>query len=46
METLKVKIKGATPLLQNRDVLSDPLHPLSKEIKEITSKRKKTDLSQ
>lgn len=35
---------GATPILiHNVDVLAHPTHPLPKELKEITDKKKKTD---
>jgi|BogFormECP03_OM3_1039632.scaffolds.fasta_scaffold00001_45 hypothetical protein len=38
-----VHIKGATPLIMNCDKACNPLHPLTKKIKEITCIRKKTD---
>lgn len=43
METIKFKITGTRPLLMHADVLADPLNPLTKPHKELTSKRKKTD---
>ena len=38
-----VHIKGATPLVMHCDKACNPLHPLSKRLKEITCVRKKTD---
>jgi hypothetical protein len=43
MEQLKVRIKGVTPLIMHADTGSNPLHPLTKAHKLLTSKRKKTD---
>lgn len=43
MNTIKVRITGTRPLLMNSDKLSDPLNPLTKAHKALTSKRKKTD---
>ena len=43
METLKVTLVGLSPMLQHRDTLANPLHPLTKSHKELTGKRKKTD---
>lgn len=43
METIKVTLTGCSPMLQHRDTLSNPLHPLAKAHKEVSSKRKKTD---
>jgi hypothetical protein len=46
METLKkymVEITGITPLVMHSDKLCNPLHPMTKQMKEITSVRKKTD---
>lgn len=43
METLKIKLEAASPLMMHKDTLCDPLHPLSKAHKALTSKRKKTD---
>jgi len=43
METLKITITGCSPMLQHKDTLSNPLHPLTKAHKAITGKRKKTD---
>jgi len=38
-----VYIKGVTPLIMHNDTLCDPLLPISKQMKEITCIRKKTD---
>lgn len=43
MKTLQLKIRGKAPLLMQAGTLANPMHPLSKQIKEITSLRKKTD---
>lgn len=46
MSTLKsytVQISSITPLIMSNDTLCDPLHPLTKEFKEISSNRKKED---
>ena len=43
METIKLKITGARPLLMHADVFADPLNPLTKAHKVLTGKRKKTD---
>lgn len=43
METIKVRLTGRRPLLMHSDKFADPLNPLTKEHKELTSKRKKTD---
>lgn len=43
MQSLSIKIKGTRPLLMHSDIFADPLNPLTKAHKEITSKRKKTD---
>lgn len=43
METIKLKIIGTRPLLMHADVFADPLNPLTKAHKAMTSKRKKTD---
>lgn len=41
--TAKVRIEGACPLLLHSPKLANPLDPLTKEMKKITAKRKKTD---
>lgn len=43
MQTLKIKIIGTRPLLVHSDRFSNPLDPMAKEHKALTSKRKKTD---
>lgn len=43
MQEVKVKIHGVSPLLMHSDRLANPLDSLSKELKKISSKRKKTD---
>ena len=43
MELLSFQIEGTQPLLVHSDRLSNPLNPLTKEMKSFTSKRKKTD---
>lgn len=42
-ESLMFTIKGVAPLLMHNGLLADPLRPIVKEIKKISSKRKKTD---
>src|SRR6056300_958121 len=43
MEIIKLKIIGTRPLLMHADIFTDPLNPLTKTHKALTSKRKKTD---
>lgn len=43
MDTLKVKITGASPLLMHNERGANPLHPLVVQHKAITGKRKKTE---
>ena len=43
MEIIKAKLIGKRPLLMRSDKFADPLNPLTKAHKELTSKRKKTD---
>lgn len=43
MNIIKLKIIGTRPLLMHSDKFADPLNPLTKAHKELTSKRKKTD---
>jgi hypothetical protein len=38
-----IKITGIAPLLQHNGQLANPLNPLAKKMKEVTSIRKKTD---
>lgn len=42
-EQLNVILTGTRPLLMHADTLSNPLHPITKEHKKLTSIRKKTD---
>ena len=39
----QIKLKGVTPLLMSSERCANPIDPLSKQIKELTGKRKKTD---
>ena len=43
MKTIPVKITGSSSLLMHSDRFANPLDPLAKAHKELTSKRKKTD---
>jgi len=43
MRQLKIKIKGVTPLLMHSNRGVNPMDPIAKKIKAITSKRKRTD---
>ena len=43
LQTLKVRIKGARPLVMHNGQTADPLNRFSKQMKEISGKRKKTD---
>lgn len=43
MESVTVKLSGQSPLIMHSRTLANPLHPLTKAIKVLTSKRKKTD---
>lgn len=43
MKTINVTINGTAPLLMNSNVGVNPLHPLSKRIKVLTAKRKRTE---
>lgn len=43
MEVLKIQLTGSRPLLMHADVFADPLNPLTKAHKALTSKRKKSD---
>lgn len=46
MQILKIRLIGTRPMLMHSDVLSDPLNPLTRAHKELTSKRKKTEEDQ
>jgi hypothetical protein len=43
MKTIKVKFEGTTALMLNNPQCINPMHPLAKALKAITSKRNKTD---
>ena len=43
MKSIKVKFTGLDSLLQNNPQMSDPLNKYSKEMKQVSGKRKKTD---
>ena len=43
LRSVKLRLNGQSPLLQHSARLADPLDPIVKDIKEISSKRKKTD---
>ncbi len=43
MKQVKVEIQGVAPLMLNNIVKADPLHPITKAIKEYSKKRTKTE---
>lgn len=43
MKNLKVTWKGITPLIMHSCQCVNPLHPIAKELRKYTSKKKKTD---
>ena len=43
MRNLRITWKGVTPLIMHSCKCVNPLHPIAKELKKYTSKRKKTD---
>ena len=43
MKNVKVTMRGTTPLIMHSCQCVNPLHPISRQMKEITSKRKKTE---
>lgn len=43
MKDMLIKIKGITPMLLHSDAGVNPFHPLVKEMKALTGKRKKAD---
>ena len=43
MKNLKITWKGTSPLIMHSCQCVNPLHPIAKEIKKYTSKRKKTE---
>lgn len=42
METLRVRLKGESPLIVQKDTLADPLDPMTIRLKELTSVKTKT----
>lgn len=43
MQQIKFTLQGIVPLIMHSDTMCNPLNPLTKQIKSITSKRKKSD---
>lgn len=43
MKNLKITFKGVTPLIMHSCQCVNPLHPISRELKKYTSKKKKTE---
>jgi hypothetical protein len=43
MKQMQVKINGITPMMMHSERLANPFDPLTREIKAITGKRKKTE---
>jgi hypothetical protein len=43
MKTIEVTIKGSTPLLEHSNQGVNPRHPITKKLKVLNAKRKKTD---
>ena len=43
MKTIEMTIKGTAPLLMNSNQGVNPLHPLTKKLKVLTAKRKRTE---
>lgn len=43
MKTATYKIKGLTPMMMHSERLANPFDPLTREIKAVTGKRKKTE---
>lgn len=43
MKTLRITWKGTTPLIMHSCQCVNPLHPIAKELKKYTSKKKKTE---
>jgi len=46
MKTIRFHVEGTTPLMLNNPQCINPMHPLAKELKKLTSKRSKTDEDQ
>lgn len=43
MDTMKIRIQGSAPTIMQCDRLVNPFDPITRELKKITAKRKKTD---
>ncbi len=43
MKSIEIEIKGTAPLLMNSNQGVNPLHPLTKKMKVLTAKRKRTE---
>lgn len=43
MQTMKTTWEGIRPLVLHNGILADPTHPIVRSIKELTSKKKKSD---
>ncbi len=43
MAEITLRLCGIAPLIMHADTLADPLHPLTKEFKKLTSQKNKTD---
>jgi hypothetical protein len=43
MKSIEITIKGTTPLLMNSNQGVNPLHPLTRQMKTLTAKRKRTE---
>ena len=43
IKKIDITIEGITPLIMHNDTLCNPLHPITKKMKEISGVRKKTD---
>jgi hypothetical protein len=43
MKTIQIELKGISPLIMQSDTLADPLNPGTLELKEVSSKKTKTD---
>ena len=43
LKRYKIHLKSISPLVMNKDTLADPLHPLTKQMKELTAIKKKVD---
>ena len=43
MKTIKLTLKGETPLMMHNDQLANPMNEFARQLKEYTSKRQKTD---